>query len=236
MIRAICCVIGLSFAPLVAHAETETDPFEGWNRAVFSFNQKADKYVLEPVAEGYQAITPAPVRKSVSNFFNNLGEPITAVNSVLQAKPSKAVRSLTRFVFNTTFGLLGLFDVAGAMGIEREKEDLGQTLAYWGVGSGPYLVLPILGPSNLRDLGGGVVDRPLNPINWQDEVGMTELLVGDGIQTRAQLLGVEPKSVGDPYVLMRSAYEQRRRYEINDGIVVDLFLDDPFLDDSSTTQ
>ena len=236
MIRAICYVIALLWMPLVAHAETENDPFEGWNRAMFSFNQKADKYVLKPVAEGYQAITPAPVRKGVSNFFNNLGEPITAVNSVLQAKPGKAARSLTRFVFNTTFGLLGIFDVAGAMGIEREKEDLGQTLAYWGVGSGPYLVLPILGPSNLRDLGGRVVDRPLNPVSWQDEVGMTEVLFTDGIQTRAQLLGVEPKSVGDPYVLMRSAYEQRRRYEINDGIVVDLFLDDPFLDDPSVAQ
>ena len=236
MIRAICCVIALLWVPLVAHAETENDPFEGWNRAMFSFNQEADKYVLKPLAEGYQAITPAPVRKGVSNFFNNLGEPITAVNSVLQAKPGKAARSLTRFVFNTTFGLLGIFDVAGAMGIEREKEDLGQTLAYWGVGSGPYLVLPILGPSNLRDLGGRVVDRPLNPVSWQDEVGMTEVLFTDGIQTRAQLLGVEPKSVGDPYVLMRSAYEQRRRYEINDGIVVDLFLDDPFLDDPSVAQ
>jgi phospholipid-binding lipoprotein MlaA len=236
MIRVIWCVVTLFCAPLVAHAETENDPFEGWNRAMFSFNQKADNYVLRPVAEGYQAITPAPVRKGVSNFFNNLGEPITAVNSVLQAKPDKAARSLTRFVFNTTFGLLGLFDVAGAMGIEREKEDLGQTLAYWGVGSGPYLVLPILGSSNLRDLGGRVVDRPLNPVSWQDEVGMTEVLFTDGIQTRAQLLGVEPKSVGDPYVLMRSAYEQRRRYEINDGIVVDLFLDDPFLDDPSAAQ
>jgi phospholipid-binding lipoprotein MlaA len=236
MIRAICCVIALLWVPLVAHAETENDPFEGWNRAMFSFNQKADKYVLKPLAEGYQAITPAPVRKGVSNFFNNLGEPITAVNSVLQAKPGKAARSLTRFLFNTTFGLLGLFDVAGAMGIEHEKEDLGQTLAYWGVVSGPYLVLPILGPSNLRDLGGRVVDRPLNPVSWQDEVGMTEVLFTDGIQTRAQLLGVEPKSVGDPYVLMRSAYEQRRIYENNDGIVVDLFLDDPFLDDPSVAQ
>ena len=236
MIRAIWCVIALLGVPLVGNAETESDPFEGWNRAMFSFNQKADKYVLKPVAEGYQAVTPAPVRKGVSNFFNNLGEPITAVNSVLQAKPGKAARSLTRFVFNTTFGLLGLFDVAGAMGIERENEDLGQTLAYWGVGSGPYLVLPILGPTNLRDLGGRFGDRPLNPTSWQDEVGTAELLIGDGIQTRAQLLGVEPKSVGDPYVLLRSAYEQRRRYEINDGIVVDLFLDDPFLDDPSVDQ
>ncbi len=236
MIRAICLFVAVFCTPLIGYAETEGDPFEGWNRAMFSFNQKADKYVLKPVAEGYQAVTPAPVRKGVSNFFNNLGEPITAVNSVFQAKPGKAARSLTRFVFNTTFGLLGIFDVAGAMGIEREKEDLGQTLAYWGVGSGPYLVLPVLGPSNLRDLGGRLGDRPLNPISWQDEVGTTELLIGDGIQTRAQLLGLEPKSVGDPYVLMRSAYEQRRRYDINDGIVVDLFLDDPFLDDPSVDQ
>ena len=111
-----------------------------------------------------------------------------------------------------------------------------QTLAYWGVGSGPYLVLPVLGPSNLRDLGGRFGDRPLNPISWQDEVGTTEMLISDGIQTRAQLLGMDPKSVGDPYVLMRSAYEQRRRYQINDGIVVDLFLDDPLLDDPSGAQ
>lgn len=236
MMRAIYLVIALFGMPALAMAEAENDPFEGWNRAMFSFNQKADKYVLKPVAEGYQAVTPAPVRKGVSNFFNNLGEPITAANSVLQAKPGKAARSLTRFVFNTTFGLFGIFDVAGAMGIERENEDLGQTLAYWGVGSGPYLVLPVLGPSNLRDLGGRFGDRPLNPISWQDEVGTTEMLISDGIQTRAQLLGMEPKSVGDPYVLMRSAYEQRRRYQINDGIVVDLFLDDPFLDDPSVSQ
>ena len=236
MIRSLCVVITLLCVPLIARAETEGDPLEGWNRAVFSFNQKADEYVLTPVAKGYRTVTPVPVRKGVSNFFNNLGEPITAVNSALQAKPGKAVRSLTRFLFNTTFGLFGLFDVAGVMGLEREKEDLGQTLAYWGVGSGPYLVLPILGPSNLRDLGGQFVDRPLNPVSWQDEVGMAELMIADGIQTREQLLGLEPKTVGDPYVLMRSAYEQRRRYEINDGIVVDLFLDDPFLDDPSVAE
>jgi phospholipid-binding lipoprotein MlaA len=236
MMRAMYLVIALFGLPALAMAEVETDPFEGWNRAMFSFNQNADKYVLKPVAEGYQAVTPGPVRKGVSNFFNNLEEPITAANSVLQGKPGKAARSLTRFVFNTTFGLLGVFDVAGAMGIERENEDLGQTLAYWGVGSGPHLVLPLLGPSNLRDFGGSFGDRLLNPIGWQDEVSSTEMLIGNGIQTRAQLLGMEPKTVGDPYVLMRSAYEQRRRYQINDGIVVDLFLYDPFLDDPSADQ
>ena len=235
MTRSFYFVVTLLFSSGLAFGETETDPFESWNRAMFAFNQKADSYVLSPVAKGYRAITPKPVRTGVSNFFNNLGEPITAVNSVLQAKPGKAVRSLTRFIFNSTIGLFGLFDVAGAMGIEREREDLGQTLAYWGVGSGPYLVLPILGPSNLRDLGGRIGDRPLSPVDWQDEVGVTELMIADGIQTRAQL-PMELKSVGDPYVLMRSAYEQRRRYEINDGIVVDLFLDDPFLDETSSAQ
>ena len=96
MIRSLCVVITLLCVPLIARAETEGDPLEGWNRAVFSFNQKADEYVLTPVAKGYRTVTPAPVRKGVSNFFNNLGEPITAVNSALQAKPGKAVRSLTR--------------------------------------------------------------------------------------------------------------------------------------------
>lgn len=226
MLRASVALLLFIWFPLSASGSDDGDPFEGWNRAMFSFNQKADQYVLKPVAKGYQAVTPAPLRKGVSNFFNNLGEPVTMVNSLFQAKPGKAVRSMTRFIFNTTFGIFGIFDVAGAMGIEREKEDLGQTLAYWGVGSGPYLVLPILGPSNIRDLGGRLVDRPMNPIAWQDEIGATELLIADGVQTRSSLLGLEPKTVGDPYLLLRSAYEQKRRYEINDGIVVDLFLDD----------
>lgn len=207
------------------------DPFEGWNRAIFSFNEKADRYVLKPVAEGYDAVTPAPVQTGIRNFFSNLGEPITMVNALLQGKPGKAARSLTRFVFNSTIGIYGLIDVAGGMGIEREKEDFAQTMAVWGVGSGPYLVLPILGPSDVRGLGGRFADRPLNPVQWQDEVGTTELFILNGVQTRAGLLGIEPAAAGDPYVLMRSAYQQRRDFEINDGIAVDLFLDDPFLND-----
>ena len=236
MIRIICVIIILFCAPVFGETATVNDRFEGWNRAVFSFNVRADTYFLKPVAESYEAVTPALIRKGLGNFFNNLGEPNTIVNSALQAKPDKAVRSLTRFIFNTTFGVFGLFDVAGAMGLEQENEDLGQTLAYWGVGSGPYMVLPLLGPSNLRDLSGRIGDRPLNPISWQAEVGVTELLIVQGVETRARLLGIEPQSLGDPYVLLRSAYEQRRRYEINDGIVVDLFLDDPFLDDPSSSE
>lgn len=234
MIRVICLIIVLFYMPAFAEDGIEEDRFEAWNRVIFSFNLKADRYVLKPAAESYEAVTPAFFRTGISNFFGNLGEPITLVNSALQAKPDKAVRSLTRFIFNTTFGLLGVFDVAGAMGVEAESEDLGQTLAYWGVGSGPYMVLPLLGPSNLRDLGGSFGDRPLNPISWQAEVGVAELLVAKGIHARAQFLGMEPEPVRDPYILMRSAYEQRRRYEVNDGIVVDLFLDDPFLEDNIT--
>lgn len=236
MIRPLLfvCTLVLGSSVWASTTDDPNDPFEDWNRAVFNFNEKADRYVLKPVAEGYDAITPAPVQTGIRNFFNNLGEPITMVNALLQGKPGKAARSLTRFVFNSTIGLYGVIDVAGGMGLEREKEDFSQTLAVWGVGSGPYLVLPILGPSDVRGLTGRVADRPLNPVQWQDEVGATELFIVNGVQTRAGLLGMEPMAAGDPYVLMRSAYQQRRDYEINDGIAVDLFLEDPFLMDDES--
>lgn len=233
---SIFCLTLLLGAPTFANSDPDTDPFEDWNRAMFAFNERADRYVIKPLAEGYEAVTPAPVEKGIRNFFNNLGEPVTMINAMLQGKPSKAARSLTRFVFNSTIGIYGLIDVAGGMGIERENEDFSQTLAIWGVGSGPYLVLPILGPSDVRGLTGRVADRPLNPVAWQDEVGATELFVVNGVQTRAGFLRVEPEAAGDPYVLMRSAYQQRRDYEINDGIAVDLFMDDPFLDDLDSAQ
>mgnify|MGYP001076640198 CR=1 FL=1 len=231
MKSAVWLLLVVWITPVALFADEANDPFEDWNRAIFSFNEKADRYVLKPVAEGYDAVTPAPVQAGIRNFFNNLGEPITMVNALFQGKPGKAARSLTRFVFNSTIGLYGLIDVAGGMGIEREKEDFSQTLAIWGVGSGPYLVLPILGPSDVRGLTGRIADRPLNPVQWQDEVGATELFVLNGVETRASLLGIESPAAADPYVLMRSAYQQRRDYDINDGIAVDLFLDDPFTED-----
>ena len=227
MMRSVMGYLFCMVCSLPVAAEELSDPFEAWNRAVFEFNDRADHYVLKPVATGYDAITPEPLQQGVRNFFHNLGEPVTLVNALLQGKPDVAARSLTRFVFNSTIGLYGLFDVAGGMGIEREDEDFSQTLAIWGVGSGPYLVLPILGPSDVRGLSGRIIDRPLNPTDWQDEVGATELFVLNGVDRRASFLGLEPSTAGDPYILMRSAYQQRRDYKINDGIVVDLFLDDP---------
>ncbi|MDC1466730.1 VacJ family lipoprotein [Litorivicinus sp.] len=217
-------------------ADLDTDPFEEWNRAVFAFNLQADRFLFKPLAQGYTLITPDPVERGVRNFFSNLGEPITVLNALLQGKPGKAARSLTRFVLNSTIGLYGLFDIAGGLGVDRDGEDFGQTLAIWGINSGPYLVLPLLGPSDIRGLAGRIVDRPLNPVSWQDEVGSMELFVVGGVEKRASILGVEPEVAGDPYVLLRSAYQQRRDYKINDGITVDLFLDDPFLDDPSFEQ
>lgn len=229
--KIVYFLLSMALTSMAVAEEQANDPLEGWNRAVFAFNERADEYVLTPLAEGYRFIAPEPVEIGVRNFFNNLGEPITVVNALLQGKPGTAARALTRFVFNSTIGLYGLIDVAGEVGIERKKEDFGQTLAVWGVGSGPYLVLPLLGPSDLRGLTGRIADAPLNPVGWQSDADEASLFVLNGVQTRASLLGLEPARIGDPYVLMRSAYEQRRDFEINDGIVVDIFLDDPFMND-----
>ncbi|HWL66890.1 MAG TPA: VacJ family lipoprotein [Geminicoccus sp.] len=134
------------------------DPFERTNRAIYKFNAQFDRYVYLPVVNAYTFVTPAPVRRSVSNFFNNLEEITTFTNSVLQGKVEKASPTLFRFIINSTVGLFGLFDPASHLNLPRQDEDFGQTLGYWGLGDGPYLVLPILGPSNLRDATGLGVD------------------------------------------------------------------------------
>lgn len=134
------------------------DPFEGFNRRMYYFNAKVDEHVLLPIVSGYKKITPDFVEQGVSNFFSNLGEISTFVNAVLQLKGGVAMETLGRFTLNSTIGIAGLFDVASPMGLEEQNEDFGQTLGYWGVKPGPYLVLPFLGPSNLRDGVGGIVD------------------------------------------------------------------------------
>src|SRR5688572_26977733 len=132
------------------------DPLEKVNRAVFGFNEKADQYVLKPVAKGYDKITPQPVRRGIANFFDNLFYPTVIVNDLLQAKLKQGAFDLGRFVVNTTVGVVGIFDVATGWGMEKHEEDFGQTLGYWGVGPGWYLMLPLLGPSDNRDLVGRV--------------------------------------------------------------------------------
>ncbi|ROT98434.1 VacJ family lipoprotein [Marinobacter sp. R17] len=207
----------------------ERDPWEGWNRNVYAFNEFIDDWFLRPVAEGYRFITPDFVDKGVTNFFTNLGELNNFVNSVLQLKGESAVVALGRFTYNTTFGLGGLIDVGTAFDLPERPEDLGQTLGYWGVGSGPYLVLPFLGPSTGRDFGGLVGDLTVMPSTW-DYIESPENYYMRGLQIvdkRADLIPAESFISGDSYTFVRNAYLQRRQFLINDGKV----KSDPFAND-----
>ena len=198
------------------------DPFEGFNRAMYTFNDKMDRYLLKPLAKGYRAITPKPVSRGISNFFSNLRDPGIMLNNLLQGKPKQAGSDLGRFLVNTTLGIAGLFDVATKMGLDKHNEDFGQTLAQWGVGDGPYLVLPFLGPSNLRDGAALSVDWETYPPNRMEEQSTrSKLLLVEVVDRRAQLLDagdiLEQAAGRDPYIFVREAFRQRRLSQIHDG-------------------
>lgn len=217
----------LSQGALAQEDEKPVDPWEGFNRKVFAFNEAADRWVMKPVAKGYRKVTPDPVERGVSNFFSNLLEVRNVFNSVLQGKWKQAGNDTGRFLVNSTLGIAGVFDVARHMNLERnEGEDFGQTLAVWGVPSGPYVVLPFLGPSNLRDSAGLPADWLINPIEAIDDVSVRNTTWAVNlINTRAELLDAEAFISGDRYVFLREAYLQRRNYLINDGQVEDDFGD-----------
>ena len=205
---------------------TSNDPLEGINRSIYSFNTTADKYVLRPIAKGYDTVLPGPAKKGVSNFFLNLGEPWSVVNNILQGKVDRAVGSTYRFVVNSTVGVLGLIDVAKYQGIERTPEDLGQTLATWGVKPGPYLMLPFLGPTNLRDgVGRALSGAAFYPINELSESNGSRvaLTVLDTVNTRASLLGFDSalERQIDPYLFIKTTVENNRTDAINDGVTVE---------------
>ncbi len=209
-------------APTTANTGSAGDPLIGFNRAMYSFNDKFDRYLLKPVAQGYRAVMPEFARKGVSNFFSNLHDPAIMVNNFLQGKFVRGASDLGRFVVNSTVGLVGLFDVASHIGLEKHDEDFGQTLAVWGVGEGPYLVLPILGPSTVRDGFGLVPDWKMYPPNYlEDRDTRYGLLVVEAINRRSQLLeagDILDQAAGeDPYVFVREAYRQRRLNLIYDG-------------------
>lgn len=210
----------------------DRDPWEGFNRAVFRFNDTADRWVLKPVAITYRQVTPIFMQYGVSNFFGNLREVTTTINSVLQWKWDDAGNGAGRFLINSTVGVVGLFDVAQHVGLEEsEGEDFGQTLAVWGVPSGPYLVLPFMGPSTVRGVPGQAVDWYTNPLTHIDhDQTRWAFKFTDLVQTRASLLKTEALLKGDRYILLRDAYLQRREYLINDGDVADDFgsEEDPF--------
>lgn len=197
------------------------DRFEGFNRKVYRFNDVVDRYTLRPIAVGYTKVVPQDVRTVVGNFFGNVRLPISALHALLQGKPRLAGRNMGRFGINSTVGLLGLFDPAAKkFGINAHQEDLGQTLAVWGVPEGPYLVLPFLGPSSGRDLAGGAVDSYIDPVQfYAREDGNRVPMVIDLVNMRANFLHTEQyvADAYDPYTFVRDAYRQRRVYAIYDG-------------------
>lgn len=199
--------------------EEAHDPYEDTNRSIYSFNDALDKNILHPAAKGYAYITPNPVRNCVTNFFDNLGYLNTIANDLLQGKFEQCLADSGRFLINSTIGIAGVFDVATPMGLEKNEEDLGQTFAKWGSGEGPYLSIPVLGPSTARDAPDLVTKRMLNPATYVQASISWPLAILDIINWRANMessIKVVDESP-DPYLAMREFYRQNRIKLIYDG-------------------
>ena len=208
--------------------EEINDPFEDLNRDIFIFNEKLDEKLLKPAALTYRKVTPQFARTGVTNFFNNLEEIDTTINQVLQGEIKYAFNDAGRFVINSTIGLFGLIDVASKMGLEKHEEDFGQTLGVWGFDSGPYIMIPFLGPSNPRDLLSRPISSFLSGTFAMEDNDVKITLIGiDALETRERLLDAETLIIGDKYIFVKDAYVQSREYEINNGSTED----DEFLDD-----
>lgn len=198
----------------VENTQTVSDPLEHYNRFMFNLNTGIDNAFARPLAVGYKKITPTPVRSGIDHFFNNLSEPVTAVNLLLQGRPLSSLKSLGRFGINT-ISTLGLADPASAsLGLTTTKEDFGQTLGVWGVPTGPYLVLPFLGPSTLRDVGGRVVDNYGNPVSYTNTLTSVSLTGMKGINKRSKLLSFEGLVDATDYEVIRDVYLQKRAFDI----------------------
>lgn len=214
------------------HTDPENDPWEGYNRKVFAFNEGVDK-IVRPIAVAYDKIMPDPFQRGVGNFFRNLDTPVTYVNLVLQGKFRESADAFGRFFINSTVGLLGFFDVASKLGIPYYNEDLGQTMATWGYDDSRYLMLPFFGPSTFRDGTGRLADSFYHPVGRAIHgYNRWGLLIFRGIDTRARYLDqdAELNSAFDPYVLMRDVWMQNRQFQIYDGdppmMDYDLYLED----------
>jgi phospholipid-binding lipoprotein MlaA len=211
---------GCSYAP------NSKDPYESANRKVQSFNDGVDKITLKPVAKGYKKVISSPVKKVVGNFFSNLGYPIVVVNQFLQGKVQLGTKDTARFALNSTVGLAGLLDVSTPAGLQKHDEDFGQTLAVWGVGSGPHLYVPFWGPTNVRDGVGSIMGGFAHPLGYIDDVATRNSLIALlAVDERAKLLDTESLITGDRYLFIRDAYNQHREFLIKDGKVEDTFLE-----------
>lgn len=231
----ITCLLASGCATVDGPANPD-DPFESFNRSMFAFNENVDKYAMKPAAKGYNFIMPNAASKAVSNFFSNIDDIVVFFNEILQFKFAAATATSARFVFNTSFGLLGLIDVASDMDLPKHNEDFGQTLAVWGVGSGPYLVLPFLGPLTVRDTAGLAVDWTyFDPIFKRQT--LTESLVTltiKYIDIRAGLIkasNILDDTIPDKYAFIRDAWMLRREFLIYDGNPPEAFSEDELFDD-----
>lgn len=238
-LRAICLLtlaLTLTGCATAPGRTTADDPWEGFNRGVYRFNDFADRNALKPVARGYEAVTPDWFRTGVGNFFSNLAYPTTIVNQLLQGKPAMAGKDAGRFVINSVLGLGGLFDVAVHAGLPDNDEDFGQTLAVWGVPSGPFFNIPLFGPSTVRDAPSRIADyfsgvTRYVDLHWQEEWIARGLEV---VNDRAELLPLESQleQVFDRYGFIRDAWIQRREYQVFDGIPPEPTFDDEPLDEA----
>lgn len=221
--RAVLAVLIVLLAGCAAPGD---DRFESVNRKIYAFNNGFDSVVTKPLATQYVAITPQPVRTGVTNFFNNINQPLTIVNQFLQGKPKLGFEDTGRFLLNSTVGLAGLFDVATPMGLPYHFEDFGQTLGVWGVPAGDYLVLPIWGPVTTRGAFGDAVGLWFFPPRYMGEAEHRAAVLGlNVVNVRANLLGTQDLLQGDQYIFVRDGWIQRREYLTNDGVI-----DDPFAD------
>jgi len=234
--------------PSLAQAqEAVADPWEGVNRDMFAVHEAVDGAVLEPVARGYRAVTPRPVRQGVLNFLRNLRSPVILANDLLQGEVSRAGATTGRFLINSTIGLAGVLDPATGMGLERHDEDFGQTLAVWGVAPGPYIFVPLLGPTNVRDATGSAIDLVFDPLTWAQgddiDAWRASRTVMTGLAAREQVIetveDIRANSV-DPYASIRTSYSLLRQSAIQNGRtdVQDLpdFDDIPASEESSTNE
>ena len=229
VLKGLLLAVLLSPGVVMAGSD-QADPLEGYNRVMFSFNDKADQWVLKPVAKGYRYVMPDFFERGVSRMFSNLGEVLNVANDLLQGKVGQAGNDGGRLLINSTIGIAGFFDVAKHAGLEKsDGEDFGQTFGVWGVGEGAYVVLPFWGPSTLRDAPGLLLDSAFNPIGEIDHVPTRNQLYGARvISVRAELLEAEKLVKGDRYTFIRDVYLQRRQFLVNDGEVEDDFGDDDY--------
>ncbi len=235
---AVGRTLGVALAALLlagcATGSNPRDPYESFNRPIFAFNDALDRNVLRPVASGYRRFTPEPLQFVLGNFFQNLGDLYIGANNLLQAKPGAALVDVTRFVVNSTLGIGGLADVATELGLKKNNEDFGQTLGWWGVPSGPYLMLPLLGPSTVRDTAGRFVDRYGDPLSQYHDVALRNTGLGLRIvDDRSRLLEADRllEDAFDRYSLLRDGYLARRQNLVHDGDPPDEGQDDEDDDD-----